>query len=120
MSMKWTLYYQFWQIRRAASPSASFSARLESDLKQRTGHMMWWIPIGRIAVGLVSVSILVSGATGVYAYNSDTVTLGHPLYGVRNMLEQVELKTALQAKNRENILQKHRLRHERSIRRLQK
>lgn len=118
--MKWMLYYRLWQIRRAASPSVAFSARLQADLKQRTGHITWWIPIGRLAAGVASLSIIVSGATGVYAYSSDAVTAEHPLYGVRNMLEQIELKTTVQAKNREIILQKHRLRHERSVNRQQK
>lgn len=115
MTMNLELRYRLWRLSRMANPSGAFEKRLSAELREKTGHSLWWMPIGRIAAGVASLTLAVSGGTAVYAYTSDTVTPEHPLYMVRQTLERAEVSASFTAARRELVLRKNQARHERQL-----
>ncbi len=115
MDMELSLRYRLWRLRRAADPSAGFSRALEATLRGKTGHPLWWLPLGRIAAAMTSLTLLGASGASVYAYSSDAVTPDHPLYGLRTAVEQAELKVSFGAQSRQAVLDKQRARHERAL-----
>lgn len=83
------------KLRRAASPTREFTRELWRTLStaydREYGAERRTVPLLRFAAVGLSALVLVFGmGSGVYAYGSPDVIEGHPLYAVKQGLEQVE------------------------------
>ncbi len=103
----WLLERKLKHLGQKADPSPAFLRSLEKQLKQKSGHGTWWIQGWKVAVGGLTAVSLMSGATGVYAYNSEDVTPDHPLYSVRTALETVETSMATNPEQKARVGIKH-------------
>ena len=91
------LRLKLWWARRRALPSSAFRAQLwhtlEAQLRAaQVSAPVWyrarWFRSALASIG--SLLILASCATGAYAYTSPQVTIGTPLYPVKQQLESAE------------------------------
>ena len=81
-------------MKRSVRPTAAFRSRLMSELSlaydQKYGcpqRRPFWVRAGSVA--MASLALFFTVGTGVYAYESPTVSEGHPLYFVKSGLESV-------------------------------
>lgn len=87
-------------VRRATRPRAAFrralDARIQSELSQKGAGVGFWAVLRpqTLALPLTVIGLIVLCGTGSYAYASETVVDGHPLYGLRRTVEQLEDLTA--------------------------
>lgn len=99
------LWLQLRKLRRAASPSREFKAALWRQLAPAPAV---GLRLPRMfAVGIASIVLLFGMGTGVYAYGSPDVTEGHPLYSVKQGIENVEGRLAFS--------EEQKLRHQRKM-----
>ena len=117
-NMSWNVRYRLWRLSREANPSREFSFTLETDLKHKMGHDLWWLPIGRIASAIGLGALLVGGGTVVYATTSQNVLPGDTLYGIRHAVQQVEEASAASQDARQAMQRQHELMHEQDLQRL--
>lgn len=83
----WILSRKLNRIARRADPSHAFIVALEKRFRGgRPTHTTMW----KVAMtSMTSAGVLFLG-TGTYAYASENVVPDHPLYGVRQTIEQAE------------------------------
>lgn len=83
-------------VRRATRPRVAFrralDARLASEMSQKGVRVGFWASLRpqTLALPLTIIGLIVLCGTGSYAYASETVVDGHPLYGLRRTVEQLE------------------------------
>lgn len=98
-NMNFKILYHLWKVKQSASPSRQFKNELWKQLEQNwyTEPIFWcrqvWFKWS--LVGAVSLLIVASFGTGVYAYNSPEVTEDNPLYIVKRTIEKVEETTKI-------------------------
>ena len=85
-------------LRRTANPSREFKARLLSQLEPRVAYRQHALRFA--AVGMASIALLFGTGTGVYAYESPSVSDGHILYPIKRGMEQVEQRFASTSEQR--------------------
>jgi hypothetical protein len=105
--MNWFLRYRLNKISKKAEPSRNFVFQLEKALKKEIGHPLWWMQWSKTAASVACVSMALGSGTGVYAYSSEEVVPEHPLYGVREQIEQVETKLAFSEQAKTEVEIKH-------------
>lgn len=105
--MEWFLQRKLQKIAKKAEPSRDFVFQLEKTLKKDIGHPFWWMQWSKVAASAACVSLVLGSGTGVYAYTSEEVIPEHPLYGVREQIEQVETKLARSEQAKTEIEIKH-------------
>ncbi len=94
--MNWLLKRSLRKLGTSADPRPVFVRDLKKEILGVDSRwtsiqaLGWKVP----AVGFTMFTMAVS-ATGVYAYQSDTVLPDHPLYSVRQGIESVERKLAV-------------------------
>lgn len=105
--MNWRVKWQLNRISRKAEPDPAFVRQLEKRLKQEVGHPIWWVHWGKVGAAIMSASAVLMTGTGAYAYSSEEVVPDHPLYPVRQSIEQVEQTLAVtdEAKSRVELKQ---------------
>jgi hypothetical protein len=85
---------QLKKLRRQARPSRQFKSALLKQLSEEFEEVYPAHCHHRrtrfVTVGLTSLVIVFSMGTGVYAYESPTVTEGHPLHFLKNGIENVQ------------------------------
>lgn len=85
---------QLKKLRRQARPSRQFKANLMKQLSEEFEEVYPAHCHHRrtrfVTVGLTSLVIVFTMGTGVYAYESPSVTEGHPLHFVKHGLENVQ------------------------------
>lgn len=86
---------QLKRFRREASPSRAFKAQLASRLMaaydETHGRAKAPARMFRFAMaGAIALVLFCTSGVGVYAYESPAVSDGHPLYGVKTGIENVE------------------------------
>src|SRR3989344_3902850 len=85
-----------WKLKRKMGPTRAFKASLCKDLAvswdAKYGKKLPWYQIGmrHAAAGFAIITLVLTGAGGVYAYNSSEVTEGALLYPIKQVLETVE------------------------------
>lgn len=96
----------FRQLREESGASKEFKdalwLKLSSKIESHTPVVVasW----RRFAlVGITSFVIIFGIGTGVYAYESPKVVEGHPLYFIKNNIEQVQERTAITPVMRERL-----------------
>lgn len=87
-------------IQQVLTPMKAFQSKLRKKLfatfVNRRLHSFFTsvtirsMQMRRILIGLLIVLVLLGGGLSVYAYESPDVTNGHPLYGLKRTMEQVE------------------------------
>lgn len=88
------------KIRRATAPRPEFRRalllRIEAErfLHGAPPRFFWLLSPQTVAVPLVIFLLLAASGTTTYAYASDTVTDGHPLYGVKRAVEGASVAAA--------------------------
>ena len=88
--------YNLWKLKRDMSPSRAFKASLYKNLAvswdAKYGNKVPWYQLSmrHAAAGFSAVTLLLTGAGGVYAYNSPEVTEGTALYPIKQAIETVE------------------------------
>jgi len=88
------ILYNLWRTKKSATPSRQFKRELWQKLEQnfsttpKIKFAQIWFRWSM--VGVVSLLIVASLSTGVYAYNSPQVTEGTPLYAIKQKIEKVE------------------------------
>lgn len=92
--MNWFVKWKLHKISIKANPDAAFVLRLEKELVSRIGVTTPWLTWGRMAVSTACIITVLGSGTGAYAYTSDEVVPDHPLYGMRQTIENVEMKLA--------------------------
>lgn len=105
--MEWFLQRKLQKISKKAEPSRNFVFQLEKALKKDIGHPFWWMQWSKVAASLACVTMALGSGTGVYAYSSEEVVPEHPLYGVREQIEQVETKLAFSEQAKTEVEIKH-------------
>ncbi len=118
--MSFILRWKLKKLGEKANPSRDFVMSLEQRLKQENGHPAWWIQWSRVAAIGASTFVLLASGTGAYAYTSDEVLPNHPLYGLREGIEQVETKLAVSPERKTKIRIKHLQRRLEEARKLQR
>ncbi|MFZ2804456.1 MAG: DUF5667 domain-containing protein, partial [Patescibacteria group bacterium] len=93
--MPWLLERELTKLGHRSDPDRAFVRALQKTLKMQTGHPAWWVQSWKYAVVGSTVVALACSATGVYAYTSDDVLPGDPLYTVRQGIENVEVAAAV-------------------------
>lgn len=92
--MNWFVKWKLHKISTKANPDPAFVLRLEKELTSRVGVSRSWLTWGRMAVSTACTVAVLGSGTGAYAYTSDEVVPDHPLYAMRQTLEDVEMKLA--------------------------
>ncbi len=88
--------FNLWKLKIRMGPSRAFKASLRKDLvvswDAKYGTKAPWYQLGmrRVAAGFAVVTLVLTGAGGVYAYNSPKVTEGTALYPIKQVIEIVE------------------------------
>ncbi|TAK04779.1 hypothetical protein EPO33_02160 [Patescibacteria group bacterium] len=88
------------KLRRATAPRPEFrhalALRLEAErfLHGAPPRFFWLLSPQTVAVPLIIVLVLAASGTTSYAYASDSVTDGHPLYGVKRAVEGASVAAA--------------------------
>ncbi len=88
--------FNLWKLKRSIGPSQAFKASLRKDLSvswdAKYGNKLPWYQLGmrHAAAGFTAITLILTGAGGVYAYNSSEVTEGTALYPVKQVIETVE------------------------------
>ncbi len=93
------LKYNLKKVNKSLSPRSGFKQelwqKLDSTFVPGTQPQIGWyrhFSVRFAVVLVIGVIVVGTGATGVYAYNSSTVTDGTILYPVKKSIEQVEEK----------------------------
>lgn len=111
--MNWFLKHKLEKMGQEGDPSPEFVRSLEMKLRAEIGHPVWWIRWPKVATAACSIVMLAGSGTGAYAYNSDEVLPDHPLYAVRQGIEQVEERVAFTPKMKERFRTQIKKRRER-------
>ena len=88
--------FNLWKLKRSMKPSVVFKAALRKDLgaawDAKYGNKAPWYQLGmhHAAASFTAITLILTGAGGVYAYNSPEVTEGSVLYPVKQAIETVE------------------------------
>lgn len=121
-SPKWNL----WRIGRRATPDKATVVAMRLEL-QKAGylpHRSSWALLHARTAAVISTVLAMSivGATGTYAYVSDTVLPDQPLYSVRQGIENVQIALAVTAEQKARLHQQQILRrmHEAALMQKQK
>ncbi len=101
--MNWLLEHKLKNLSTHADPTPRFRHALEKRLHGELGHPVWWIQGWKWAVSGATILSLAGSATGVYAYTSNDVLPDHPLYGLRQAIEQVEESMAVQPEQKVQV-----------------
>ena len=104
--MTWHLKRKLREIGREGDPDRAFVRALELRLRQEIGHPVWWVKWSKFAAAGGTALVLITSATGVYAYTSDDVLPDTPLYPVRLGIEQVEQTVAVTPAAQAAVVQK--------------
>ncbi|SRR3989339_2054192 len=93
--MNLKISYNLWKTKRTLTPDSQFKKQLWTRLEQvlEAEQPVFWyrqVWFKWSAVGVMSLLVVASLGTGVYAYNSPEVTEGTLLYPVKQKLEQAE------------------------------
>lgn len=109
-----------WRLKllsRKAAPRPEFERELRLKLLERgLGATPTRIPFYMRTAGVIASIVLVFGAgTATYAYTSDDVLPEHPLYPIRQSVEDAEGALALTPRMRDRIARKHLARKVREI-----
>jgi len=89
----WRIKYNLWRLSRRAEPDREFVTALKRRLQPTSAKLGWSLVWKTAGVALVAVCALGLGTTG-YVYASDDVLPDHPLYPLREKLEDAELALA--------------------------
>jgi uncharacterized protein DUF5667 len=117
--LHWLTEQKLKNLARHADPHPTFERSLGLRLKADMGHPMWWMQGWKWVTSSVLMVSLIGSGTGVYAYSSDDVLPEHPLYRVRQAIEQVEERTAV-SPQKKAIVQLRRLKRRLQEQRLMK
>ena len=88
------------KLRRATAPRPEFrrglALRIEAEqfLHGAPPRFFWLVSPQTVAVPLIIILLLAAGGTTTYAYASNSVTDGHPLYGVKRAVEGASVAAA--------------------------
>lgn len=105
--MDWFLERKLKKLGRVADPDKEFVQRLGDFLVPERQTRPFW-SIGRKMATIPSLAaILIAGTTGTYAYASESVLPGHPLYAVKQGLERVEEKATIKPQTKLMVEIKH-------------
>lgn len=110
--MNWFLKRKLEKMGQHGDPSPVFVRSLEKRLRAEIGHPVWWIRWPKVATAACSIVMLAGSGTGAYAYNSDEVLPDHPLYAVRQGIEQIEERVAITPRMKERVRAKFQKRRE--------
>lgn len=106
----WLLEKKLDRIGRRANPDRDFTRALEARIAQTIRPKHHLSPAVRVAAGSLAGLTLLFGSTAAYAYSSDDVLPDHPLYPLRESIEQAEDALAptptIRAAVRLNIVQR--------------
>lgn len=105
--MNWIFERKLKKLGQEADPDPRFVRLLEKRLQSAAGLPMRNVSVWKWAVGCMSSASLVFSGAGAFAYTSDSVIPGHPLYGLRSSVERLEVALAAQPSSRVRISLKH-------------
>ena len=88
-------------------------------MREKTGHTLWWVPVGRILAAIGSLTLVVGGATGVYAYTSDNVMPNQLLYPVRQAIERAQVEATFTPAQRAAVKANIQARHQHQLEMMQ-
>lgn len=86
----WMLARKLDRIGRRANPDREFVRALERRISANLGKKRHLSTAFRLAAGSLAGMTLLFGSTAAYAYTSDDVLPDHPLYPLRETIEQAE------------------------------
>ncbi len=118
--MDWFIAHKLHRLAQRANPERAFVRALEKNLRLQSGHQGWWLHWGRIAVSGLSVVTMAASATTAYAYESDDVLPDHPLYALRQGVEDFEIHVAKDPVAKAEVQVKHLERRMKEVGLLQK
>lgn len=101
------LKYKLRQLGRKAEPEKTFVADLYRKIEAEFEPKQAIIPVWKLAAVPALALIMTLFGTGVYAYASDDVLPGNPLYPVKQGLEKVEEKLAIRKQAKLYVAVKH-------------
>ena len=101
--MNWLIEYKLRKLGERSNPDRAFVRSLEARIRTASGHPTWWIHGWKWAVSRATIVTLVGSGTGAYAYSSDEVLPDHPLYGVRQQIENAEEAFAFTTERKANV-----------------
>lgn len=78
------------RLGREAGPSTAFKDELFLRLVPKPAVSYRQHAFRFAAVGMASLLVVLGGGTSAYAYSSDEVSDGHPLYPIKHGIEQIE------------------------------
>ncbi len=87
--------YKLWKMSRRAQPDAAFVERLASRFTPERAARFAYRSAFRMAAAACAVVLVLGGGTASYAYASESVLPDHPLYGLRETVESLQERTAL-------------------------
>jgi hypothetical protein len=117
--MSWQIERNLKKIGRRAAPDQETALAIRRTL-ERAGYLptrgLAFLPALRTAAASLGILLTFGSGTAVYAYNSDNVLPDHPLYAVRQQIEDVEESLAPSPERREQVRLKRLQRRMREIR----
>lgn len=125
------LEYKLKRLGRHGKPSRAYVSALKQTLIERGATVIpanagiqriGWIPafagMTKYAAVALSVVLLLGVGTSTYAYASDEVTPDHPLYAIRQAVEEVEETVAITPVWKERVINKNLERKQQEIGRM--
>lgn len=103
----WFLSKRLERLGRRANPDPAFVRALELRLRQEMKPQPRLWTSWRGAVGFATTAVLLLVGTGGFAYSAESVLPEHPLYPLRQALERVEDRLALNPEQRAEVRLKH-------------
>lgn len=108
------LEYKLRRLGRHGKPSKDFVARLGTRFSEQKA-INYSFYTARLTTAFGLVLIILGIGTSTYAYASDEVTPDHPLYGIRQVVEQAEETVAITPAWKERVVKKHLERKQKEI-----
>lgn len=112
--MFWKARYKLHCLKKKSDPTKEFRNALSYKLKERYDILYHNMPekrsavmFLRYAVVALSLILILSVGTGVYAFTSSNVNVTHPLYPVKRSLEKVQKILARTPEQKANVDLEH-------------
>lgn len=96
--MLWFIKFKLRKLSKRAEPSSEFQAALRKELLSRVPQRPWLAVIMRPVAVTASLAAMLGAGTASYAYASDDVLPDHPLYPMREQVEQLVKTVAVTPK----------------------
>lgn len=127
--MFWKIFYILHQLRKKAAPTMEFRSALFYKLSERYDALYQnqnvllenrsRILILRYAAAALSIILVLSISTGVYAYNSPQVNESSPLYKIKIGMEKIEKRIARNPEKKASVALKQMQKRKQEIKVLQ-